>query len=84
MNLIEALWCNWHHVFAEDVNVVLGWNERGVNAALQEPIVHIAVASVDEDVVVVAEGQWAVHIEDNVTISAREEVTFRLLKVQKA
>ena len=50
-------------------------NERGLLPA---------VAGVDEDVVVVAKGEWAVHIKDNVSISVLEEVAFRLLKVQEA
>lgn len=75
MDLIETLRCEGHHIVAENVTEVLRRHVRHIDGALEEAIVDAAVASVDKNIVVVAQGERAVQIEDYIAVSVFKEVS---------
>jgi hypothetical protein len=50
-------------------------NVGAVNFSLEESVVHRSVSSVNEGIVVIAESQGAIEIENRVTISVSEVIS---------
>ena len=84
MDLAKASRCNRHHVLVQDVNEIMGRHSAHIHSSLEETIIEGRVASVDQDIVIIAKGLAAIKIKDHVAISVLEEVALRLLQVNEA
>ena len=84
VDLVETRGCNWHHIVSEEVAVVLWRNTTHIDSALEESVVERRVTSVDQLIVIVAQGQGTVQVEDDVAVGILEEVSLRLLQIDEA
>ena len=62
MHLAEALRSTWHDVVTDDISVVAGRDAANIDSTLEEAVVNVRVASIDQNVVVVAQWLRAVKI----------------------
>ena len=84
MYLSETLWGYRHDLVSQDASIVTWWYSANISFALDESIIEGTVSCINQMVTIISQGESTIEIKNNISINIFEEISLRLLKIDKA